>query len=202
MRGWLVRLGYLRCVVRDVIFQDQGDVVPEAIPKLSSEGGRTVFIGDASPALAFHVLEVIAEKSPYKIPQKLEPGWRNALSLLMRLGLIDQDGQCLYLSKRVPLGGADLMERLFARSASESSVKTVIEILSKNSRCEPTALGRAVANAVGREWKDSSALRIGGGVKIWAQWIMRSRSANHILPPPGRLAKRLDKRQMYFSFES
>lgn len=202
MRGWLVRLGYLRCVVRDVIFQDQGDVVLEAIPKLSSERGGTVFIGDASPALAFHVLKVIAEKSPYKIPQKLEPGWRNALSLLMRLGLIDQDGQCLYLSKRVPLGGEDLMERLFARSASESSVKTVIEMLSQNSHCEPTILGRAVANVVGREWKDSSALRIGGGVKIWAQWIMRSRAANHILPPPGRMAKRSDKRQMYFSFES
>ena len=93
------------------------------------------------------------------------------------------------------------IERLFARSASESSVKTVIEMLSKNSHCEPTVLGRAVANVVGREWKDSSALRIGGGVKIWAQWIMRSRAANRILPPPGRMAKRSDKRQMYFSFE-
>ena len=119
----------------------------------------------------------------------------------MRIGLIDQDGQCLYLSKRVQLGGDDLIERLFARSASESSVKTVIEMLSKNSHCEPTVLGRAVANVVGREWKDSSALRIGGGVKIWAQWIMRSRAANRILPPPGRMAKRSDKRQMYFSFE-
>lgn len=200
MYCWLLRLGYLRLGDSEIKYEDQGSVVMEIPPRHYKNCGK-VFSGGASPSLAFKALNAVCRNYPYDSKAKKTPGLRNALALLVRLQLIEQKANGLYVPICECKTDMEILECLFTRCEKEQSVLIAMEILTKNPNASQIEIGRAVGEKVKRKWVESSALRIGGALRIWAKWILASHNAKAILPPPGRRpCREKDSRQMMLNF--
>lgn len=199
MKTWLTCLGYLRMESVDIRFEDRGDILSD-IPLRRSRLRGNVFIGDASPSLASQVLKTIIDSAPYKANAESKPGWRNAISLLMRLNLIEQIEHGVFVPVLSEAGDIDALESLYARSEREPSIQRTIDIITKDPTASALRIGKEISKSAKRPWVDASAIRIGGALRIWARWIICSREARMILSPPGRKNKR-DDFQLSFEFD-
>ena len=192
MRQWLGRLGFIRDSGNFIIYEDKGDVQIFAARRNRSSGDG-IFIGDTSPYVAVKVLQKIINESRLPVHRVKEAGWRNAFSLLMRLGLIVQEGRCI-----CPL---DIKEQngvvqLFTRCDKERTIQKAIEYIQASPGITSVELGAKIAKFFDRDWKDTSSKRIGGALKIWGMWIINSRKVRKILPPPGRKGRWYDDTQL------
>lgn len=202
MRSWLIRLGFLRVSDREIMFEDQGDVLLEN-PAFHSKEERRLFIGDTSPGLACRILEDVLRGGKFARKSTLlrKPGGRNAVSLLTKLELISVKGADQYVSVITACSAETVLEALFSRCEQERSIQLVVNLLNQNPNVDPVEVGNVVAKESRRSWKCASAKRVGGALRIWARWVIDSRKAGYILPPPlghRKKTRKVDTLQMEF----
>lgn len=192
MKKWLGRLGFIRYAGSFIVYEDMGDI-QVFMPNKDKTISDGVFIGDTSPYVAAKVLQTIIDESSIPLSRTKETRWRNACSLLIRLGLIVQNGSRICPSNTNEQNG---VVQLFTRCEVEKTLQKVIELVQMTPKITPIELGKKIARFFDRDWKDTSCKRIGGALKIWGAWIMNSRNAKCILPPLGQRGRWGDNRQL------
>ena len=179
MKQWLGCLGFIRDSGDFFLYDDQGDV--QGLPTKKRREG--VFIADTSPYIASQVLQEIIKEKELSLDVMKKSGWRNVVSLLLRLELITKKGNYYY--------PADIEEsnaaiQLFNRCKQERSIQKSIGLILKCPNITAIELGSEIATCFNRDWKKATFKRVGGALRIWALWIIDSSKANTMLPPPGQ----------------
>ena len=117
----------------------------------------------------------------------------------MRLGLIEKTGAESFKATFSVPTREGVVEKLFVRAAKEYSIQCSISMLQRSENASAMEIGKAVARQVNRDWKNASALRVGGSLRLWARWILESEKCKKILPPPGyRIKKESNQLMMDF----
>ena len=197
MMNWLLRLGFGREGNGGLIVEDRGDVSPIPV-SLNNKG--SVFIADTSPLRAVDVFCMVMNGGASGVEGLMSGENKHAGGLLVRMKMIRliQNGRyavcCDVTSRRAAI------ERLFEMVSKEASVKMTIRTLEDNPNVAATEIGTIIADSVRRAWTPATKKRIGGALRIWASWILRSRRKGTMLPPPGRSSKRDSSDQQYFDF--
>ncbi len=205
MRQWLIRLGYLRVEEDFVFYEDRGDV--DLLNKTTfshQKPGGLVFIADAAPAKVQEAFTYIALNGSQPVIVMKNNGFRNACSVLVRFGMLALSNSYYFepvFKSSVP---AEILEKILSCAANEDSVKISIDALKKSPRINAEKIGDIVSQKYNRKWSDASKLRIGGGLRIWANWVIASQNANQIIAPPGRISvtKDNDQQPLLFDFSN
>lgn len=201
LRNWFSRLGYTRICGAELSFEDRGDVMAEGEIRFYHVNDH-VFIGDVSPKLAVEILSEIALRTRDVVSLRKFSGWRNAIGMLMRLGLIEKTGTESFKATFSVSTKEGVVEKLFVHAAKEYSIQCSISMLQRSENASAMEIGKAVARQVNRDWKNASALRVGGSLRLWARWILESEKCKKILPPPGyRIKKESNQLMMDFGLK-
>ena len=189
MRQWLIRLGYLRVDGELVFYEDNGDINLDATSTFAhNKHGRLVFIADASPAKVQEAFSYIALNGSQPVFIMKEKGFRNACSILVRFGMLSISNSYYFVPVFQSSATSEIIEKILNCAIDEDSIKIAIECLEKNPLIKPSKIGEIVSQKFNRAWAPASKLRVGGGLKIWASWIIRSRKSSKIISPPGKIS--------------
>lgn len=205
MRQWLIRLGYLRVEGDLVFYEDRGDVDLLNKPTFSHQKpGGLVFIADAAPAKVQEAFTYIALNGSQPVIVMKNNGFRNACSVLVRFGMLALSNSYYFepvFKSSVP---AEILEKILNCATNEDSVRISINALKESPHISAAEIGDIVSKKYSRKWSATSKLRIGGGLRIWAKWVIASQNANQIIAPPGRISvtKDNDQQPLLFDFSN
>ena len=81
-------------------------------------------------------------------------------------------------------------------------MKISIDALKASPHLKAEKIGDIISQKYNRHWSSMSKLRIGGGLRIWAKWVIASQNADKIIAPPGRVTrdKNADQQPVLFDF--
>ena len=186
MRNWLIRLGFLRIDNEFVFYDDRGDADLTTLSAFSHKNQRQlVFIADAAPAKTQEAFMYIVKNGNQTVATMRDNGFRNACAVLVRFGMLAITKSYYYTPLFQSTVPSEILGKIFSCAANEDSVKVAIDCLENNPKISSREIGEIISNKYMRGWVSASKLRVGGGVKNWALWVLASKRANRILPPPG-----------------
>jgi hypothetical protein len=131
--------------------------------------GQNLFFGEAPPASARAALEAALVRGGDRAALEAEHG-RNAVYVLMNLGLLDARGNAL-----LPSGAQALPSLSDAAARAPTLVLAMDLIASTKDSVTGLQLGTLLAEQLGLKWSEGSKRRSGGALKRWAEWLASSR---------------------------
>lgn len=134
--------------------------------------GQNLFFGEAPPAGALAALEAALVRGGDRASLQAEHG-RNAVYVLMNLGLLDARGNAL-----LPSGARPLTSLRDAAARAPTLALAMELIASINGTATGLQLGTYLAEQLGLKWSVGSRKRSGGALKRWAEWLSTSPENN------------------------
>lgn len=185
MGRWLVATGLAIAERGGWKLQDRGEVV---IPKTRRQR-LGAFLGDAPPARALEAMEWLKEHGTVQRNVIKAAGFRNAVYVLQRFGIAQPNTDQTGVSLTESSSGSSALERLWQAAQKDENIQLVADFLET---C-PTADGETIAShvvaAMNSKWTRGSRMRIGNGLRQWAEWTLQLSSAGPVPAMPRRKRK-------------
>lgn len=185
LANFLVHTGYLVNVARRLTVQDIGAPVSDR-QKIGSRRGRrsVIFPASASPFKVCQALESI--EADNNVERLLENGFRNALAVLKRFDLVNENGKQLTLNTQAISKYGGYHEAIWTSAKNEESIVKCINSIQQKPSMSALDLGAYVAEEYGMGWTTASRQRNGNALRQWAMWVKKGIDSSTIPPPPGR----------------
>jgi hypothetical protein len=112
--------------------------------------------------------------------------------VLQRLGIAQRttDNACVSLVEAP--GECPDLERLWRAAQREETIRSVAEYLDAHTTADGDAIATHIAG-IKSKWSKASRVRVGNGLRQWAEWTLRSTSADPVPPIPRR--RRIAKKE-------
>lgn len=185
MGRWLIAAGLAVSERGGWQLHDKGEVI---IPK-SRRQRVGVFLGDAPPARAFEAIEWLREHGPADFAAIKNAGFRNAVYVLLRFGIAQRSGTRAEIIEVEDVEQISDLERLWRAAQKEATIRDVAQFLDLH----PSADGIAVADhlaAINIKWTKATRIRVGNGLKQWAEWAMHGSASSPAPQLPRRKRRR------------
>jgi len=179
---WLCAAGLLDSVHNGWVRHDRGKPVPLADARRLGKGtsaGRRGFQAEAPPERVMECLQW-AREAERDASAVRDAGYRNAMSVLVRFGLVQRDSGEVHVPTETGNDG-NSSEAVWKAAWRDPTLRTVVELLQKEPAVAPKVVAERVEAAEQRNWSGGSKLRIGNGLRRWARWLTEGREAD---PPP------------------
>ncbi|RYF50896.1 MAG: hypothetical protein EOO38_04555 [Cytophagaceae bacterium] len=127
--------------------------------------GQNLFFGEAPPDRALAALKEAIQGDSDRVDLQSKPG-RNAIYVLMNLGLLDLRGNTLLPAE------VDAHTALYTAAIKAPTVAIARGFIASSSgRITGPAVGTHLAERLKLKWSLGSIQRCGGALKRWAEWI-------------------------------
>jgi len=167
------------------VYHDRGAVVLPS-QRLRRAG---VFLGEAPPAKALEALQWLSAGGPKSSKEIKAAGFRNAVSVLGRFGLV-QAAEAVGYCVVEQLPGADPVEALWRAADSSEAVARVVRYLESHPNASRVDIAEIMRLAIRNEWTVSSKKRVGTGLWQWAMWVIQGRLTNKVPSVPKLLRRK------------
>jgi hypothetical protein len=125
----------------------------------------------------------LASNGPQTAKAIKSAGYRNAASVLIRLGLIQKMDQGNYVLTESAYSG-DSCELLWSAAASNEVVGQVVDYLQERPNASNLDIAEYMRVTMEQEWKEASKRRVGTGLWQWATWVLMGREQQAVPPMP------------------
>jgi Restriction endonuclease/AAA ATPase domain len=193
MGRWLVATGLAVAERGGWRLQDRGDVL---IPKTRRQR-LGVFLGDAPPARVLEAMAWLKANGPAEPRIIKAAGFRNAVSVLQRFGIARSAVEQAGVSMKEPLTECTNLERLWHAAQGEDTIRLVAEFLDGYPSADDEAIASHVVASLNSKWTRATRIRVGNGLRQWAQWTLHSSSATQVPPAPRRRRKKKRQTEQY-----
>lgn len=184
MGHWLTATGYLVPAEGGWLVKDQGKVAEEITRRRPSTDA--IFIGDTSPAKTVEALEFFRARSPRTREEFQEKGYRNAVLVLSRFGLVRHERGAYHLNDEAIGSDSNSTEIIWKAAQNEPTLTCTREFLVEQPTASGPAIGHMLNEKFQREWTASSEMRIGNSIRQWAIWSMYGQRGGVVSTAPGR----------------
>lgn len=157
---------------------------------------RKGFQGEAPPERTIACLDWIRDGTHRRAMEVKENGYRNAVSVLLRFGLVQQNPMGLYAPKQA--NNVETSDNAVWNAAWRNArLKQAREWLAQDPTLAGLELGERLAVVDGERWSQASTQRVGNGIRRWAAWMIEGVGSEPApaIPPQRRGVRRTDDQQ-------
>ena len=173
MALWLCTAGLLRTTSSGWMVRDHGGPVAPTEQLRRGKRGRAHrkgFQGEAPPEGVVDCLEWIRETPARTRSEVVGSGYRNALAVLARFGLVQvgSDGACELRQSEIVGQSQDVV---WMAAWKDRTLQQIVEWLREEPTITGSRVGERLAQLAQESWKPQSRTRIGSGLLRWARWM-------------------------------
>lgn len=134
---------------------------------------HAVFLGAATPEATLELLGLLKERDMVDRDSVAARGWRNAAADLVALGLASWGKDQLVAAYEVGSTVHDASTLLVEALAGAEAMQVLDEVLEMQPSIGRVEIGLKIARALGRDWKQSSALRYANGLSRYREFLTK-----------------------------
>ena len=190
MALWLCTAGLLKAVPDGWILHDNGKPIQPPVANSRGIRGRSrrkAFQAEAPPEKVIACLDWICESSERTTSEVKQAGYRNALGVLVRFGLVRSNNTGVYVISQEASSEAS-NSLIWTKAWCDLTLRQVRDWLISQPSISGRQIGERLAHREGENWSSASMIRIGNGARRWACWMIRGEES---APPPAILRRRL-----------
>ena len=171
---WLCVAGLLEAVPNGWVLRDCGKPMPPSAARRHKTRGRShrrAFQAEAPPERVIACLDWIGETSERTRSEVKKAGYRNALGVLVRFGLVQLNAYGAYVISE--MRSTEVSASLVWKNAwCDPTLRQIRDWLSSQPSMSGRQIGERLAQMNGETWSSTSTIRIGNGLRRWARWMI------------------------------
>ena len=173
MAMWLCTAGLLRTTSTGWMVRDHGGPLAPVEQHRRGKRGRAHrkrFQGEAPPERVVGCLGWIRESSARTKAEVKAAGFRNALAVLARFGLVQVGSDRAWVLRQPEVVGPS-QDAVWLAAWEDKTLQQVVEWLREEPAITGSEVGARLARSERERWKPQSMSRIGNGLLRWARWM-------------------------------
>lgn len=192
LSNYLVITGFLTLNGNNYIVQDSGK--PSDLKIQRPARHSNIFTAPSSPKKVIELLKLVKTKND--LTELKKNGYRNAITILQRFKLITIENENVLLNTTKINQYQNEEEAIWKSAEKETVILDCLKELSTKNKISAIELGGIISDLYNLNWSETSKLRSGNALKIWANWIAEGIKNNKISTP----SKPSKKKNLKFDF--